>query len=111
MKWSGGATSNALQDVLEHYSSQLPLGSKYKTGPIKDGQRYRGRYQGPCLQNHFQTTYYCFSCKQFCCPTCMPVMHSRDNSKTKPSKGILEIEKMDIDGVFDNLKPNKRSKL
>lgn len=41
----------------------------------------------------------------------MPVMHSRDNSKTKPSKGILEIEKMDIDGVFDNLKPNKRSKL
>ena len=101
-----GRSANITHDLppLTHYSTQLPLGSRKRFSATKNGQRYRGRCKGPCLRKHFKTTYYCFACKQFYCPGCMHVMHATDTSNMKRDKIILDIEKMDREGIFNDFK-------
>jgi hypothetical protein len=40
----------------------------------------------------------------------MHVMHTRNNSKTDRDKKIIDIEKLDNDGYFNDFKTNKRLK-
>ena len=52
-----------------------------------------------------QTSWYCYSCKLFCHPECMPALHSKLADKPKkPNPSIEKIENDYENGKFDNFK-------
>ena len=103
---SGGVASKQGKPNIPpaHQITQVPKGSRYGS----DARRARGR----CMQcsnlstsTLSQTSWYCYSCKLFCHPECMPALHSKLTDKPKkPNPSIEKIENDYENGKFDNFK-------